>query len=202
MEQKFNKEQSVELIKEMILQAKGNIAHGAGKYLILWGCIMFIGAIAQFILINMLIADAAYDKINLYSFLVWGVATVIAIIGHIILIRQDKITPVTTHIDFIVSRVWIGYAVFAALSGIIMGFIGEPKVIIASILLLYTFALYLTAVICKFKQLYPLIIACLGCIFVLPFVDQLYYPLVMAFALICGSIIPGYLFKQYSKNNV
>lgn len=193
--EKISQEQSVQLIKEMILQAKGNIANETGIYFLLWGYVIVIASILDFVI--------KFTNLEINTGYVWIISVLIGAVCHYIIGQKEKNNKTTTtHIDFISSRVWLGFIAGVLVIQVFFWISGDFDFITPSILFIYTFALYLTAVVCKFKQLYISVAICVCCLFSYLFISPIYHTIPMAIAMLSGNIIPGHLLNSYRKKNV
>lgn len=200
MNQKMNQEQNVELIKEMILRAKGNAVEDNGNFLLLWGHIYFIAPLMHFFVIKLAISDYITNtQIGIYTSVIYGVAFLIGVIGHVILLKKEKrVKRTTTYAELILNSTWYGFMGGIFIVNIV--FSDYQMLIYPAIVLLYTFALYMTASIMKFKKLYISVAICVCCAILYKFIPNEYYPIPMAIVMLVGNVIPGYVLKFGSKN--
>lgn len=197
MEKKFNEQESLQLISEMIAQARGNAKEGDGKYSLLWGYIITIAALAHFASLLYSVKEGIE-----YSGLIWGVATPVGlVITAILSIRDKKKEIIRTYTDSITGSLWIGFMCSMLLSGFILsgryGFLIYPM---ATVLL--TFTLFVNSRAYKMNWMYLYLAVCLVCAILYKFVPTIYYPLLMAIAMTCGTIIPGHIINHNAKENV
>jgi uncharacterized membrane protein len=178
-------EQSIAIITSMIKNAKGNMQE-ASFYFLFWGWITVIASVSQFYL------DLYTDFAHPY--MVW----LIGIPGWIITMyygyKQGKKEAVTTYSDGLIKWIWIGF-LFCILIVIFGGKFFNFQ-ITALILLFAGFATFINGLIIRFK---PLIIGGASLWVFVPialYVGVHYAPLVMAFAITVGYLIPGYLLKK------
>ena len=104
METKFNHEQSLTLIGEMINMARNNVQKERTYPVIYWGCVVAIAATANFVLMHTL------DNPNV-SFSVWLLMIPSAAVSYFIDRRIDRSSLVKTHIDKIGNAVWKGFGI-------------------------------------------------------------------------------------------
>lgn len=163
MEKNFTEQDSLKLINEMISQARNNFQERSTTSSLFCGYVVAATAFANFVLIHTL------ENPN-QSVWVWLAMIPMVIISTIIDKRRQKEAVVKTHIDKIVSYVWIGFTVsigvfllsiygiaFAAKSNN-MGLLITPV-----ILTMMGAAQFATAIACRFKPyLYGAIISWIG----------------------------------------
>ncbi len=113
MEKTFNQEQSVELIKVMIQQAKGNVAKESGNYLLLWGHIYFLLAALHFITLQCVAGGyLTAAEGGLYTNISYKVGIFIGVLGHIILYKKEsRSKTVVCYTDYMISANWAGVGV-------------------------------------------------------------------------------------------
>ena len=197
MEKKFNEQDSLQLINEMIAQARGNVQNGDGKYSLLWGYIITIASLLHF-------ASFMYSVETgiCYSGVIWGVTTLLGLIITAIFAFQDKKKElVRTYTDSITNSLWIGFMGSLLLAGFILtgkyGFLIYPMAT-----LLLTFTLFVNSRAYKMKWMYLYLAICLICTILYKFIPLLYYPLLMAISMIFGTIIPGHIINKKAKEDV
>lgn len=194
----FNEQDSLRIISNMISEARGNLQRGAGKYLILWGYIVFLASVLHFAAI---MKDLQYgaDMSNW----IWLIATVIgAIITIVLIVKDRKQKLVSTYTDTITSSVWCAFGISAFTLAFLLS--GKAGVYIyPAILFIYTFSLFISAKAYKFRWMYLPVVICITCVLSYKFIPFTYYPLPMAIAMLCGNIIPGHMLNKIAeKQNV
>lgn len=108
MEKNFNEQDSLQLINEMIFQAKNNIQKGAADFMVFCGYSVAIVAILNVVLLHVL--EKPY-----MSYWIWTLMAPMAFISNYLGKRKDKKMVVKTHIDKIVGSVWKGFIFFTVL---------------------------------------------------------------------------------------
>lgn len=193
----LTKEQSLEVINGMIAQARNRIQKGDGKYFLLWGYVIALASLGHFIWLKMSPMEAATKAGNL-----WIVALVIGVVGTALFIfRDSKKTVVRTYTDLVGSAVWIGFGVGAFLiSFLLSGKYGA--FIYPAISFLYTYALFMTLRVYKYKWMWWCVAICFVLVLLYKFVPMLYFPLLMAAFMIVGNIIPGHIINIKGSKNV
>jgi len=187
--------QSLELIQTMINRARNQFSENGHLYLV-WGWVVLICSIAEFILIHFL----DYQK----HYLVWMLTWLAVIYQFFYLYKNRKRQKVKTYTGEIVSYVWITFFVLLLLIIFISSSQPEKNIGLMSpfILALYGMPTFLSGKILQFP---PLVLGGIGC-WVLA-VISLYVPyefqiLFFGISVIIAWIIPGYLLrKRYQIEN-
>ncbi|MDL2299449.1 hypothetical protein LJC21_01935 [Bacteroides sp. OttesenSCG-928-E20] len=197
MEKKFNEEDSMLVIRQMIDQAKGKLEKGDGKYFVLWGYLVTITCLVHY---------ASYkfwtiDNLN-YSAFVWGISmTIGAIVSFYFGWKDRKKETVKTYVSSMVSRIWVGFACSSVLVYVLL--MGKYAVFIyPAISLVYAYATFLSAGAFRMKWMYISAAICFICVILFKFVPFAEYPLLMATMLICGNLIPGHIINYKARRNV
>lgn len=196
-EEKFSPEQSLQVIQSMIEKAKNQFSENGHLYL-LWGWVVLICSIAQFVLLKIV----HYEK----HYLVWIACWLAVIYQFIYLRRKHRQQRVRTYADRIIGFVWMTFFILMMLIGFLIGQKGSEeyyKLIGAVFLALYGMPTFLSGILLRFR---PLMIGGIGCwvLSVLTrFIDYDYGLLLLAAAMIIAWIIPGYILRtkyQQQKN--
>ncbi len=193
-EENFDPKQSLLLIESMINRAKDKFAEDGSMYL-LWGWVVFICSLSQFILLHF------FKYPNHY--LVWMVLWIIVIYQVIYIRKRNRYKKVRTYTSYIIGYIWFTFAIVIFLLAFLIGQLttGEYYTHINPILLaLYGMPVFLSGIILRFK---PLIIGGIGC-WVLSIVAMLivnfdYQFLMIPVAMMIAWIIPGYLLRAKYK---
>ena len=201
MDKKLTEMDRVTLISDMIQQAKKDVVRDNGSSMLLWGYAIVTASLAQcFISLTDFIEPTAT---GMAIGMVWGVTLLLAIVGQVVIsIREKREQSAKSHFDCIGSALWLGFGVCVLLTyGL---FYDMPTMNYPIILLLYTFAMFMTAVVYKIKSLYISVAVCILCVLSYPFVigqEYVFYPIPMAVAMIAGNIIPGHVAKINYKRD-
>ncbi len=186
-EKELTQEESLRIIHEMISAAKNDVKADAFIFL-LWGWLVFIASIAQFILINM---DVEWNSIP------WMLMPLGGIITAIYVFRKAKHEKVKTHVSEFLKYTWIA---FGAAMAIIMFFHqwGSSQ-ILPIIMTLYGIGLFISGGALKFIPLILGGIFCWLCAIAAFKIDGIYQLLIIAAAVFGGYIVPGYLLQMNNK---
>lgn len=196
-EEKFSPEQSLQVIQSMIEKAKNQFSENGHLYL-LWGWVVFICSITQFVLLKIV----HYEK----HYLVWIACWLAVIYQFIYLRKQHKQVKVKTYADSVIGYIWMTFFILMMLIGFLIGKSnGEEyyKLISPAFLALYGMPTFLSGILLRFR---PLVIGGIGCwvLSVLTcFIPYDYQLLLLAAAMIIAWIIPGYILRnkyQQQKN--
>jgi len=188
-EEKISGSESLAIIESMINKAKNQFSENGHLYL-LWGWVIFIASILQFVLLSVV----HYPNHYIVWFLPW-----FAVIYQVIYLAKRKNRKrVTTYTDHIIGFVWMSFFVLLVLFGFIFGHELRSEyytLICPASLALYGMPTFLSGIILRFR---PLIIGGIGCwllsIAVL-FVRYDYQLLFLPVAMVIAWIIPGYLLR-------
>ena len=200
----LTEQESLSIINEMIHQTREYFQKGAANISIFWGYYIATIALLNFILLQ--IPDIAR-----YSYSVW-LLTIPGIFVSILISRKKNIL-VKTHINTIISHIWIAFGVSAFIFIGILYITASavtipalPIIITPVILTMMGIAQYATAAACKFKlYVYSAMIFWAGaliCTFTY-FTDRSDYQfIVMAVCMIAGLVIPGHILNSKADKDV
>lgn len=193
-EERFSPEQSLQLIGTMINKAKGRFSENGHLYL-LWGWAVLVCSITQFILMKYVKWENHY--------LVWLSMWLVLIYQAIYLSRRKKKEKVRTYTDEIIAVVWITFVVLMFLFGFLFGSLlgGEYyRFINPGFLALYGMPTVLSGTILRFRALIIGGLICWLLAILSVFIPYDYQLLLLAVAVVCAWIIPGYLLRKRFKN--
>ncbi len=189
----FSPKESLQLIDNMINQAKNRFSENGYLYL-LWGWLIFFCAMGHFVLL----------KLNLFTHpeVIWASCWVAVLFQVIYLSRRSKKETVKTYSENIINYIWVSFVISMLVISVIVGKNQSWHLINSFILMLYGTPTFLSGIAMQFN---PLIIGGITCwvlailsVFVLP----IYVLLLLAAAVITAWIIPGYLLrKKYNALN-
>jgi FtsH-binding integral membrane protein len=195
-EKQFSPEQSLQVIQSMIEKAKNQFSENGHLYL-LWGWLVFVCSIAQFILLKIV----QYEK----HYYVWMACWVAVIYQFFYLRKQHRKQKLRTYADKMIGFIWLSFFILLMLVGITLGTAGEEsyyKLISPIFLALYGVPTFLSGTILNFR---PLIIGGIGCWILSAlghFIGYDYQLLLLAAAMIIAWIIPGYILRsKYQHQN-
>ena len=186
----MSEKESMELITSMINKAKNCYSENGVLYL-LWGWLVFICCIIQFISIHFFNYPKAYY--------VWFSTWILFIYQLYYMQKRKKNRKVKMYSGEIIGYVWLVFIITYALLVYILIYIKAPAGISPAILTIFGMPTFLSGIILKFKALKIGGICCWILAFVSPFVSYDYQYLLMACALVAAWIIPGHLLNQKFK---
>jgi hypothetical protein len=194
-EEKFSPQQSLAVIQSMIETAKNQFSENGHLYLI-WGWVIFVCSVGQFVLLNVFHSE--------YNYVVWFLPWLALIYQIFYLRKKGRKQRIRTYADRIVGFVWISFFILLMLFGFILGQELRQdyyKLICPVSLALYGMPTLLSGIILRFR---PLIFGAVGC-WVLS-IGSLYSPyeyqlLFLSAAMIIAWIIPGYLLRTKYKTS-
>jgi hypothetical protein len=187
-EKQLTQEESLRIIQEMISAAKNDVKADSFIFL-LWGWLVFIASLGQFILINMDVEENAVP---------WMLMPIGGIITAVYTFRQGKKDRTKTAVTESLKFIWIA---FTAALCIIMFFNSMQFLqVLPCIMVLYGMGLFLSGGALRFKPLIFGGIFCWMCAIAGFEVQNIYQLLILALAVMGGYIIPGYLLKMNNRN--
>ena len=193
-EENLDPRQSLLLIESMINRAKDKFAEDGSMYL-LWGWVVFICSLTQFVLMHFL----KYP----YHYIVWFASWIIVIYQLVYIRKKNKYRRVRTYTGYILGYVWLTFVIVIFLLAFLIGRLttGDYYIHISPILLtIYGIPIFLSGIILRFR---PLVIGGIGC-WILSVAAMLinnydYQFLLIPLAMIIAWIIPGYLLRAKYK---
>ncbi len=187
-EHKLDPNESLDLIANMIHQAKGNVRNN-GIHFLLWGWVVTIANFGMYALIQL-----EYPSPHL----VWLITIPAAILSMYFGFKHGRKSRITTHLGRIYMWLWISFGI-VIFTLVAFGF--KINYQFNSIILLITsIPTFLSGISLRFK---PLVIG--GILFwafgILSFnVSYENQLLVGGIAIICGYLIPGYLLSNKKED--
>ena len=193
-QENFSAQDSLQVIHSMIEKAKNQFSENGHLYL-LWGWVVFVCSVAQFILLKYV----QYEK----HYYVW-MATWLAVIYQVFYLRrQQKGQRVQTYTDKMMGYIWISFFILMVLVGFSIGEAGKEnyyKLISPVFLAMYGVPTFLCGIFLRFR---PLVIGGIGCwalSVIAHFIPADFQLLLLSAAMIIAWIIPGYsLQKKYKQ---
>ncbi len=193
---KMDEKDALVLIEQMINNAKKELKDN-GFYFLLWGWLVFIAAITNYYLL-------VFSDFEIHS-LPWMILMPLGgVVTFVLSAREKKNTPrVKTYVDEILKHVITAFAISLLTICFFMPMGGQWKAFYPSIMVIYSIWLYISGGMLKFKPLVwgaflNWILAAAGFIYA----STPVHLLLIAFAVLGGFIIPGYLLKQKFNRNV
>jgi len=191
-EKQMSEAESLSIISGMINRAKNRFSETGTLYL-LWGWVILVCCVAQFVLLQYFNYQKGYQ--------VWFLTWLAVIYQFIYLAKRKNREKVKTYTDEIIGFVWLTFMI----CGFIMVFILKQKAyenINPLILVLYGMPTFLSGIILKFRSLIIGGICCWVLALASPFIPLEYHLLLLACAVIAAWIIPGYLLRaKFKKEN-
>lgn len=190
-DQQLSNEKSLEIIHQMIQQAKNNITDSGLSWL-LWGTMLFLTCIATYIFIDM---DARY------IFLGWNVFGGITIVLLSYDIFRPKQIKARTYVDDLMQMVDIAFIVCMFVIIVSMNVAVGPNAGFAFMLMIFAFLMLVKGGAIKSNSLkVGAIVNWAGAIAILINEELKYDMLIMAGAVLVGYIIPGLILRaEYRK---
>ncbi|MEQ8474287.1 MAG: hypothetical protein RIC35_24035 [Marinoscillum sp.] len=188
-EKELTGQESLDLIREMIQQAKSNYQKGGSFHFLLWGWVVMFANFTHYYLE----AFTSYEM----PYIVWVVTFPAGIISAVYGARRKRKAMVTSHLDRMYGQVWVIVGV-----GVIVTLTFMPKLSYnhnAVILLFAAVGTYISGQLLRFR---PLVFGGLALIaasiiaFSVSVTDQY---LVGGIGIFAGYLIPGYILKSKEK---
>ena len=198
----FSPKESLLLINSMIKKAQNRFAENGHLYL-LWGWVVFVCSILQFVLLHFFQYQRHYQ--------VWMITWLVFIYQIYYLNKQKKGKPVKTYYEDIIGYVWMSFVILMFLIGLFLSKLNLNQnnyfiPITPCLLALYGMPVFLSGIILRFK---PLVFGGIGCwvlsivaSFTTNVITDAFQLLFIPAAMLVAWIIPGYLMrKKYLQTN-
>ncbi len=185
-DKELSKEESLDLIMNMIGVAKRNVAKGGSFYFLLWGSVVMLADLGHYIIATYNLHESPH--------LIWVITIPASIASMIYGMMQDRKAVVKSHLDRMYGLVWL--AVFFGVLTILF-FLAKVSYDVTAIIL--TFAAIGTFISGTMLRFTPLILGGIALwissivAFNVSYVDQY---LVGAIGIFAGYLVPGYLLKK------
>ncbi|WOK04400.1 hypothetical protein RT717_15070 [Imperialibacter roseus] len=187
MKEELTHQESLDLITEMIKQAKRNVAKGGSKQILLWGWTIALANFGHYFL-----AMAGIPS----PYIIWLITIPAAVTSAVIGTKMRQ-RGATGHIDSVYAKVWIAAGVSIVICLSMMHKINFNHN--AVILLIAGMGMFITGSLLRFTPIllgsFVLWLAALIS-FNLPEIQQY---IVAGSAIILGYLIPGYLLKRAER---
>jgi hypothetical protein len=188
---KFNAEEGLKTIYEMIQSVKNRIGNNYLYYLI-WGYLVLVASLSEYFLITLVKFE--------HHYLVWPVLMGLGVlISGVMALRQNRNTP-KTHIGNVMGYLWGGWLVSLFLFIFFANFREDYGLILPMILVMYGLGVFVSGGVVDFR---PLIIGGIiswvtaAVAFFQPHSIQL---LLLAFVVVAAYIVPGHMLRRLSIN--
>jgi len=207
MEKKFNEQESLQLISEMIAQARKNITKEDAFSYLLIGYSLVVVSLLNAVLLYVL-------TLSYMANWVWILMAPVIFISFYMNKKAVKTAQVRTHIDTIVSGIWTAFmysifTLFILLFGFSYAFDNWWFMMLVTplVLVLMGFAQFVTAVACRYNRFYwGAAIFWLGGILCLLYFlfarESAGQYVIFALCVVGGFIIPGHMLNRKIKQNV
>jgi hypothetical protein len=185
-------EESLQVIRTMIENAKTTVADNS-FYFLLWGWLVFIGAIGQYTLKVFVRTDR--------NPLVWLILF-IGVIVSAIYSRKGRSKPVRTYVDEGLWNIWSAVGIAQGLIVFIFFRRNDWEHCYTIFILTYSIGCYLTGRLLRFRPLVWGAVLCWVLSIVTTFVGYETNILLLAAAILGSYIIPGYLLRANYKHQL
>jgi len=188
----FSPEQSLELIQTMIDKAKNSVVDKS-FYFLLWGWLVFIAALLQFVL-KVIVQTPNHP-------IAWNLMFVGAVGSALYSRREKGKRRVKTYIDESMGYVWVAIGICQGLLIFIFARSGNWQECYTFFMLLYAIGCFITGRILKFA---PLVWGAIGSwmlVIVSTFTTYDENILLLAAAILVSYIIPGHLLRREHRRS-
>jgi len=189
MENNFSPEESLRVIQTMIDKTKTSVVDKS-FYFLLWGWLVFTGALLQYILVVYVQTPAN------------GAAWNVMFIGFIVSIirrRRQKPRAVKTYVDDGLANIWLSILVVQILIVFIFFRYRDWEHCYPFFVLIYSVGCFLTGRLIKFNPLIWGAVTCWAVAILMTVNDAITNMLLTAAAVLVSYIIPGYLLRREYK---
>ena len=183
-------QERLQVIRTMIDSAKSTVADKS-FYFLLWGWLVFIGAVGQYIL-------KVFVRTELNP-IVWNIMFVGVIVSAIHGIREKKTRRVKTYVGEGIMNTWIAIGVVQCLIVYVFLRRGDWEHCYTIFILTYSIGCFLTGRLLRFQPLVWGAILCWVLAVLTTAVDEDMNILLLAVAVLGSYIIPGYLLRSQYK---
>ena len=192
-EKHMTEAESLSIISGMIRHAKNRFSETGHLYL-LWGFVIFICCITQFIML--------YVFKNQNAYYIWYATWLVAIYQFYYLFKKKKRARVKTYTDEIIGYVWFTFIICSFILVYILIKNNAFQAINASILVMYGMPTFLSGIILRFKPLRIGGFICWLLAITAMFTVYQYQLLLLALAVVAAWIIPGFILRaKFKKEN-
>lgn len=189
----FSPKDSLQLIDQMINQAKNRFSENGFLYL-LWGWLILFCSIGHFVLLKL--------KLIEHPEMIWASCWLAVLFQVIYLVRTRKKEVVKTYSENIINYIWISFGICLFILSFILGKNQGWEKIYPLFLMLYGTPTFLSGIVMQFKPLKIGGITCWCLTIVSIYIPPEYGLLLLAAAMIAAWIVPGYLMrKRYKQQN-
>ncbi len=184
----INEQDSLRIIHEMIAAAKNNVKADSFIFL-LWGYLVFIASVAQFILIQL-----NYNNNDAP----WLLMPLAGIIQVVYIFKKNKKDKTKTHVSEFLKYIWTA---FGAAMIVILFFNSMSYLqVLPVIMTLYGIGLFISGGALQFKPLIVGGIFCWICAVAGFKIQNEFQLLILAVAVLGGYIIPGHMIQLNNKS--
>lgn len=189
----FSPKDSLQLINNMINQAKNRFSENGFLYL-LWGWLILFCSIGHFTLLHL-------KWIN-HPEIIWASTWVAVIFQIIYLVKTKKKEKVKNYSDNIIGYIWTSFGATMLIIALLLNRYDVWLMLYSVLLMLYGIPTFLSGVVMQFKPLRIGGIICWLLAIASTFLPVIYGLLLVAAAVVAAWIIPGYLLrKKYNQQN-
>jgi hypothetical protein len=177
----------LEIITEMISEAKSSVARGGSNQILLWGWVIALTNLGHFIL----------ERVGYYApYIVWLVV-IPAVFVSVYFSIQMKKNGATSHIDRLYGQVWLAIGVSIIVTLMMMNqldFFHNPIILLEA-----GIGMYITGQLLRYRPvMYGAFILWIAALIQWQMPIEWHY-LISSVAVFIGYLIPGYLLKRSER---
>lgn len=193
-EEDFSEQDGLAIIRSMVNKARNQFSENGHLYL-LWGWVILVCSLGQFVMQQVL-------QIRQFYY-IWLLLIPTIIYQFIYLKREEKRSTVRTYTDEIIGYVWIAFITCTMLLVWLVGrHLPTPDYITVIWLIMYGMPTFLSGAVLRYRPLMIGGVMCWVLAIASAFVPVQYHMLLLAAAVVCGWILPGYGIQQkFKKQN-
>jgi hypothetical protein len=191
--EEFSPQESLQIIQSMIDKTRHSVADN-GFHLLLWGWLVFVGALLQFFL-KVIVQTNAHP-------LAWNIMFIGLIVTIIYRVKENRQVRVRTYVDEGLRSIWscVGFVQMVVVFVFMRR--GGWENCYTIFILIYSVGCFLTGRLLEFPSLIWGGISCWALAILSTFVSYDMNILLLALAVLISYIVPGYLLKRENKKQL
>ncbi len=194
LEENFTEADGLAIISSMVNKARNQFSENGHLYLI-WGWVILVCSLGQFVMKELLHLSQFYY--------IWLLLIPTIIYQIFYLRKEEKQSTVRTYTDEIIGYVWIAFIACSMLLMWLAGrYFSNPDYLTVIWLIMYGMPTFLSGAVLRYRPLMIGGVTCWVLAITSAFVPVQYHMLLLAAAVVCGWILPGYGIQQkFRKQN-
>ena len=192
-EEKLSPEDSIRVIQSMIDRTREDFAENPFFYL-LWGWLILVAALAQYILLVFFHSP--------YHYMVWNLMWIGSVVSIIYGVRHTRKARVRTYMNDAMKLFGIGTGISFTILSLIFIYKEAWAIAFPVYFVLYAFCAFIGGAILRFRPLSWAAIACWLIAVISAFVNYETQLLLTALVVLVSYIVPGYLLRAKNKKQL